>query len=518
MRNRLVLFILLAFFSFIAFKRILGITYSKRIETTLEVAGDNKKELLKVIDHYKNDNNKYKLKAAIFLLEHMSDQFHAVGDDVDHDRRSFHKMDSLLKSGHGSFNKSWDSIQKIHPPSSNNIELVSDASTIKANFLIRHIDAAFTAWHYPWARSLSFDDFCEYILPYKLKNEEPKVWNEEIQREYSWLSDSMKNSSDSRRACLLINSDLKKRFYLNHRLVCYWDLNYSDLMKVRQGSCANLTQITTYIMRAMGVPVYMEMTSHWANKNSGHNWNGLLYNGKVLHFVGSESDPGKTKLEFTRTEWIRRKVGKVYRRMYSFQNAGFGIEIKDRKPVEELFLNNHLIDVTEQYVPVSNIKLNLKDAENNKYVYLCVFNENTWQTLAIGKIDFFNNVMFNNVGREIVYSPMYYIKEELLPAGPPFILKKDGSMEKLEGKSTLRMRVVLDKKYPEDKTNKIFPNEKYELMYWNDEWKSLGVKVAKADSLVYTNVPSNALLWLKNIDKGKQERIFTYENEKQVWW
>ncbi len=30
--------------------------------------------------------------------------------------------------------------------------------------------------------------------------------------------------------------------------------------------------------------------------------------------------------------------------------------------------------------------------------------------------------------------------------------------------------------------------------------------------------PKGALLWLKNHTQGKEERIFTYEDGKQVWW
>ena len=36
--------------------------------------------------------------------------------------------------------------------------------------------------------------------------------------------------------------------------------------------------------------------------------------------------------------------------------------------------------------------------------------------------------------------------------------------------------------------------------------------------LEYDNVPDNALLLLRNLTKGKEERIFTYEDGKQVWW
>jgi len=36
--------------------------------------------------------------------------------------------------------------------------------------------------------------------------------------------------------------------------------------------------------------------------------------------------------------------------------------------------------------------------------------------------------------------------------------------------------------------------------------------------LHYDNVPGNALLLLRNHTKGKEERIFTYENDEQIWW
>ena len=38
------------------------------------------------------------------------------------------------------------------------------------------------------------------------------------------------------------------------------------------------------------------------------------------------------------------------------------------------------------------------------------------------------------------------------------------------------------------------------------------------DTLVYTNVPKNALSNLHNHTWGKENRPFTYENGKQIWW
>lgn len=60
-------------------------------------------------------------------------------------------------------------------------------------------------------------------------------------------------------------------------------------------------------------------------------------------------------------------------------------------------------------------------------------------------------------------------------------------------------------------------DNEYELYYLDKEWKSLEKKIAHSDSLVFTNVPKGALLLLSNLTHGQQERIFTYEEGRQVW-
>ena len=47
-------------------------------------------------------------------------------------------------------------------------ELVEDAKIITSDFLIKNIEDSFNLWKTkPWAAHLNFEEFCEYILPYK---------------------------------------------------------------------------------------------------------------------------------------------------------------------------------------------------------------------------------------------------------------------------------------------------------------------------------------------------------------
>jgi len=71
---------------------------------------------------------------------------------------------------------------------------------------------------------------------------------------------------------------------------------------------------------------------------------------------------------------------------------------------------------------------------------------------------------------------------------------------------------------PRNGKNHVMPNHRYELFYWDNKWISLGQKVPSDPELVFNNVPSSCLLLLKNHTEGKEERIFTYEDEEQVWW
>lgn len=81
--------------------------------------------------------------------------------------------------------------------------------------------------------------------------------------------------------------------------------------------------------------------------------------------------------------------------------------------------------------------------------------------------------------------------------------------------------VVIDRVrcVPRTDDNLIHAGDTYELKYWDGiKWASLGCQVACERYLLFDNVPANALLWLSNLTRGYDERIFTYENDRQVWW
>ena len=73
---------------------------------------------------------------------------------------------------------------------------------------------------------------------------------------------------------------------------------------------------------------------------------------------------------------------------------------------------------------------------------------------------------------------------------------------------------------PRNDDNFIREGEEYELFYWNHgTWMSLGRKRGNFEAVLeYADAPTGALFRLHNRTKGREERIFTYENGKQIWW
>ncbi len=99
----------------------------------------------------------------------------------------------------------------------------------------------------------------------------------------------------------------------------------------------------------------------------------------------------------------------------------------------------------------------------------------------------------------------------------------DGKVIESEGKRGLdfgrRVEIARIDYYPRSDGNFVEPGDDYELAWWDGtEWRSLGKRHSEGYELRYDNIPEGALLLLHDLTKGKEERPFTLQNGRQVWW
>jgi hypothetical protein len=146
--------------------------YGKEIEEALKQAGDNRKELERVLEYYnRNPADSLKFCAAEFLIANMPGHWSFDNDMLN---IYYSRADSILTAPVSPEEKA----KQLYRISSDYpdwpMRKVEDIRVITSDYLIRNIDQAFDVWkHATWARHLTFDDFCEYLLPYRVIDGQP---------------------------------------------------------------------------------------------------------------------------------------------------------------------------------------------------------------------------------------------------------------------------------------------------------------------------------------------------------
>ncbi|NQV18917.1 MAG: transglutaminase domain-containing protein [Armatimonadetes bacterium] len=496
--------------------------YSDSISQTLKDAGNNKKEIKKAISYFQVKEDSLQLNALYFILENLKN--HCYVEFALYDSNKVEIPFNILDyKNYDETILALDSLEEINGELNWKRKKKSeDIETITSELLIENIELAFKAWQQKsWAKDFSYDEFREYILPYRGSSEPLESWRPFFLERYENLSEEMNDPTDPIEAARLINEDVKSLFGFDARFYCHpTDQGLSEMLKNELGRCEDMTNFTIYALRANALPITSDYTPHWADTGNNHAWNTIIMpGGKAVPFMGAEANPGDYNLH--------HKLAKAYRKTFSEQKDNLAFKLNEGEKAPPWLTGKNYLDVTPTYTEISDVtlKINYDIPDSTRFAYLCVFNAGEWKAIHWGKINSLNNVTFDKMGVDIAYLPMFYVNKELISAGFAFILENDGTLRELNKSETtknLKLISVTKKTIKQATENKeiIFLDEdaEYELFFWEDEWISLGEKNCNVEPLLFEDVPSNCLYWLVKKDSRKEERIFTYENGNQVWW
>lgn len=424
--------------------------HNPKITEVLRLAGENRNELEKVLNYYTSPRDSLKDRAARFLIENMSNKFSMEGRGLDNyvsfldslaivndapDKSPFYWINlerKVLKS-----QELWSKAEAAHGNVKRDLKPIYDAQTIKADYLIENIDYAFKAWGLPWARHLSFEEFCEHILPYRVSNEALAPWRKAIFENADFSI--FQGIDDPVEVCKIVNEGLSKKFYFNELFYQYpRALNYFEILKIKSGSCREQSNLAQFTMRALGVPVTNDFIYKWADNPAGHDMNSILdREGRYLFFQGTESSPG----EYAPVN----SISKIFRRTYFLQPILFKESSKELIP--SFFKQRNFIDVTKQHIPVTDIALDLNSTEN-KHIFLCTFDNSNWVPVAMAIRDG-SIVTFKDIGLNIVYLPVIIdIKGNIHPISNPILVDQNENIRLLEPNSVELEILTLYRKFP----------------------------------------------------------------------
>lgn len=433
----------------------------KRLEQALHLAGENRNELEKVLEHYKNDT--LKLKATKFLIVNMPGhtgydpaiipvlqpvykKHVAISEKYD-----WKRPDGWRKEINDLWNKERMEIDLYKYPDKQDIQ------TVKADWLIKEIDLVFKAWKENiYTKDAPFDEFCKYILPYRFNDKFCFDNNREIfyNQHHGIFNDASKDFKEITDSLHFMYNDIMNSVgYAASMPIC--DITSYKLIK--RGICDIQTQFNSHLMSALGMAITTDFVPMWGNRTEGHSWNALIVNGKTYPFEPFwDNERWKYDRLYNNKSFDlgagKFRLPKVFRKSFEYYLDGPMINKSENKNnIPPLFKNPWIRDVSSEYFQTSDITVNISETIPDKtgYCYLCVYNAQymTWNPVQWGKINK-KKVTFKGMGRDIVYLPAFFRNGAVIPAAPAFILDKDGYYKQLKHNQYEKESIIVNTTTP----------------------------------------------------------------------
>ena len=483
------------------------------VDAALEAAGANRPQLEHVLDHYTRLEDPQKRTAARFLIANMPGHGYIItelrdakGQAVPYDPLAYDDFKQALAA--------FEALEKKH----GELEfardrLIEDVETIRADYLIRHIDHAVAAWRStPGAQRVGFQAFLDYVLPYRGSQEPIDDWIGPLRERYATLRQEAGADATLKALRKMLNKDVRKRLRFNERFYLHpTDQGFQEMLESGQGRCEDITNMQTYAARSMAIATAADYTPAWAHRDNNHAWNVLL------DADGRGFSKGNAH------------AAKVYRKTFAIQHGNLAFRLPAGRKAPNRFLSNKFyVDVTDQYRETTdvNVALDPKVSAGEGFAYLCVFNGGRWVAIHWGAVED-GRVVFDRMGRKVAYLPAVFNDGQLVPAASPLIVEENGAIRSLPGTgapgSLLAVAVSPRKVSPDTKevtpVSYLKEAETYVLQRWADGgWQTVKEVQAGSEPLRFEGLPTDALYWMVAKESRRLERIFTIENGRQRWW
>lgn len=423
----------------------------KNVLLNLDKAGKNKTELIKVLEHYKND--KEKLAAAYFLIGNMDEKYSILGDYSEYNK--IYNFISPLKKdnpNHKELNKKinckLDSLENIYGLINNkNSQKIYDLEFIKSELLIKNIDLAFKIWkEKPWCKNIDFNTFCNYILPYRVFNEPLSEFRDSFISKFDWLQDSLKNPNDIKEACLYINNYFANSFTFMECLEKLPLPTACEMYKFNAGECVKRYFLIVSIMRSLGIPVVIDFSYQWNHWAGNHSWVTLILNNGIIPF-----NAGEYYKEFPKNAKIPIGTGTsttVFRKCYEKQkNVPYSIQ-ESIYNIPENLRTSYIKNVSSEYnYPQTKLELIINKKIENQIVYLGSFGYS--DNLIAIDFNTNNKANFSNIGKCGVYIPFIFKNNKKEYLSNPFIIScEDSPLLYLNPQKNNIIQITLTRKFP----------------------------------------------------------------------
>lgn len=429
---------------FLLTSQLFSANYTPELEKALQQACKNRISLEQVLKHYANNKEKY--QAACFLIVNMVGHSQAgrvvyYDPQIDVFRRQIDSAYYAMVKGKTNEKTNTDEFKKqlsatdkmyrdkIEAYSFKQAQIaeidLSDIQTLDANFLIRHIDNAFDKRKkVKFARQLSFQDFCSYVLPYRVINDYPLVQESKLFTDFfsKYLqADKVSKVND---VVERYNQTASRLRWFMGKYPFETNIGFNELFFNSFFDCVDVAHYGASALRAAGIPVAVEYNSAYK-----------LWSGR--HYFVSTLDSAERWCTFSPESGLPiykdpkfREALNIYRIHFDKQKNNPSSLKSENEYLPDNFIDPYIEDVTKNIMNVVSIKLPFAIPTTNRLAYLASFqSEQGLTTVTWGKIDTkTQKVNFENVVPDNLYFPMYMSADNKLKAfGDPFWIKTDST-------------------------------------------------------------------------------------------
>lgn len=457
-----------------------------KVEHALLLAGENRAQLESVLSYYsKRKKDSLHFRAACFLIENM--QWHntqITHIDVDANflklvRKAdlmYYKLvkgkssaeiespliDTLVRRMGRTMRDYIKTLKLREPEITLNTEGFSDLKTVQAKFLIDQIDHAFRIRaSSPLVQMLSFGDFCEHTLPYRVMDVGLLRYSG---KQFNLFFKKYLGNPDINRIPEIIrryNLTLRNMRLILGNYVFQSNVGFEELFFKGPPNfdCFNVANYGFAALNACGVPVNTEFNIAYAiflNKHADMNIPLAL--GDWTPFTLEESIPRRKVSKAEEYEEHKERKRLNFYRFYFAAQKGIPFFLKNDGEYIPAELNQPCIsDATDLNLRTVSLKLPFSKKTDNKFAYLASFNSALEMVpVAWGLINKINNsVSFEKVIPNILYFPVFYNDYGLETFSPPLYLKQDSSID--EG----YLKEYINEQSPPDSTVDIILTRKF---------------------------------------------------------
>lgn len=425
-----------------------GSVVEREIDSVLSLSGNNRAELEAVLSHYDHDSiDELERDAADFLIANMKWHDTEVilpSTSADALEEIYSGIDSVI------YINACRNVMEVRndvadtdtlpEPITFSSHIVLDCQMLNSSLLIKQIENQFRLWKSKSdVTNVSFDDFCEYLLPYT-SHTCPLLLPLQQRSLHDFL-DSYKDDFEIQEFADSLDAFQKEFGFLFSR----------ELRKLKYRTryyigCFDLAYNATLAFRMVGIPATLEMNIGYKHYEGKHYYCSVLKNGKWHRY-----SPMTRRDMDKEIDYIEKMGGmNLYRYTYSAQkNTPYTLRRKGEYiPMD--FQTPCIKDVTNEVFNVVKLKFPITD-NDNKLAYLATFNREEvtgWRPVTWGIIRR-GTATFENVIPERLYVLLQYRSDGTpIFMGKPFYVTVEGGVNYIKEQSSMMRNVLLHRKFP----------------------------------------------------------------------